>query len=349
MGSADTIAFGENRAVPRREAVPIRRTLLSTPVLVVPAERGTDECWERCRAIRTKPVRDVLIPCLVRFPSGFLVLDCEGGNVSIKARQKLGKYRIEKRLSEGGFATVYQAMDTIEGVRVALKIPRDTKLTDDSLKVFRHEVRLAARLEHVNILPLKDASVIGDHFVITFPLGERTLADRLTKRMSLKAALSFTEQMLGGLAYAHQQRIIHCDVKPENMVLFSGDRLRLGDFGIAKFAQKTIEGSGTGTMGYMAPEQAMGKPSQRSDVFSTGLIIYRMLSGEWPAWPYSWPPPGIARLRARVHPDFITFLRKAIEPDPRHRFRDAEQMRNAFLRLRPRVIQHAERRRIRSA
>lgn len=269
--------------------------------------------------------------------------------LSIRARQKLGKYRIERRLSEGGFATVYQAFDTIEGVRVALKIPRGAKLTEESLKDFRREVRLAARLEHPNILPLKDASVIGEHFVITFPLGERTLADRLTKRVSLNSALSLAGQMLEGLAYAHQQKIIHCDVKPENMVLFAGDRLRLGDFGIAKFALKTIEGSGTGTVGYMAPEQAMGKPSQRSDVFSTGLIIYRMLAGYWPEWPYAWPPPGIHNLRTRVHPDLIAFLRKAIEPDPRHRFRDAEQMRNAFVRLRSRVIQHAERRRSRSA
>lgn len=270
-------------------------------------------------------------------------------SLAIRARQKLGKYRIERRLSEGGFATVYRAFDTIEGVHVALKIPRGPQMTADSLKDFRREVRLAARLEHPNILPLKDASVIDEHFVITFPLGERTLADRLCKRLSLRTALSLTEQMLEALAYAHQQRIIHCDVKPENMVLFAGDRLRLGDFGIAKFAQRTIQGSGTGTVGYMAPEQAMGKPSQRSDVFSAGLIIYRMLAGEWPEWPYSWPPPGIRKLRLRMHPDFIAFLRKAIDPDPRRRFRDAEQMRNAFLRLKPRVLSYAERRRIRTA
>ena len=269
--------------------------------------------------------------------------------MSIRARQRLGKYRIEKRLSEGGFANVYRAFDTIEGVHVALKIPRDQKLTDDAMKDFRREVRLAAKLEHPNILPLKDASVIGDHFVIAFPLGERTLADRLSKRLSLKSALSLTEQILQALAYAHQQRIIHCDVKPENMVLFPGEKLKLGDFGIAKFAQKTIQGSGTGTIGYMAPEQAMGKPSQRSDVFSAGLIIYRMLTGEWPEWPYTWPPAGIRRLRNRIHPDFIAFLQKAIDPDPRRRFRDAEQMRNAFLRLKPRVLTYAERRRSRSA
>jgi serine/threonine-protein kinase len=269
--------------------------------------------------------------------------------LAIRARQNLGKYRIEKRLSEGGFATVYRAFDTIEGVHVALKIPRGPRMTEETLKDFRREVRLAAKLEHPNILPLKDASVINDHFVITFPLGERTLADRLSKRLSLRSAMALAGQILEALAYAHQQRIIHCDVKPENMVLFPGERLRLGDFGIAKFAQKTIQASGTGTVGYMAPEQAMGKPSQRSDVFSAGLIIYRMLTGEWPQWPYNWPPPGIRKLRSRIHPDFIAFLQKAIDPDPRRRYRDAEQMRNAFLRLKPRVLNHAERRRSRTA
>ncbi len=269
--------------------------------------------------------------------------------VALRTRQRLGKYRIEKRLSEGGFAVVYQAFDTIEGQRVALKIPHAHQVDDDLLKDFRNEARIAARLEHPNILPLKDASVIDDYFVISMPLGERTLSDRLQKRLSMDSSLFFAEQMLDALAYAHQQKIIHCDVKPENMVLFQGNRLRLADFGIAKVAMKTVRGSGTGTVGYMAPEQAMGKPSPRSDVFSAGLIIYRMFSGEWPEWPYEWPPAGIQKLKAKVHPDFIAFLKKSIDPQPRNRYRDCEQMSNAFLRLKPRVLSYAQRRRAKSA
>lgn len=269
--------------------------------------------------------------------------------VALKIRQKLGKFRIEKRLSEGGFATVYQAFDTIEGQRVALKIPHAHQVDEDLMKDFRHEARLAAKLHHPNILGIKDASVIDDYLVISMPLGERTLADRLQKRIALKTALELAEQFLEALAYAHQEKIIHCDVKPENMVLFADKSLRLADFGIAKMALKTVRGSGTGTIGYMAPEQAMGKPSPRSDVFSAGLIMYRMLSGEWPDWPYDWPPAGIKKLKAKVHPDFIAFLKKAIEPQPRKRFRDCEQMRNAFLRLKPRVLNYAERKRSKSA
>ncbi|MEW4531397.1 MAG: serine/threonine-protein kinase [Maioricimonas sp. JB045] len=269
--------------------------------------------------------------------------------VGLKARQRLGKYRIERRLCDGGFASVYQAMDTIEGIRVALKIPHDRHLTEEVLKDFRNEVRLAARLEHPNILRLKNASFIDDYFVIALPLGERTLADRLQKRMSLQTALGLAEQMLEATAYAHRQKIIHCDIKPENMLLFADNTLRLSDFGIAKIAQKTVRGSGTGTIGYMAPEQAMGKPSLRSDVFSLGLIMYRMLAGEWPEWPYDWPPPGYPRLRQRVPVDMLDFLKRAIDPNPRKRFRDADHMVNVFHRLKSRVLNHAARRRRKSA
>lgn len=274
---------------------------------------------------------------------GFLI-------VALRARQRLGKYRIERRLNEGGFAIVYQAMDTIEGIRVALKIPHSRIINEEVLKNFRHEVRLAARLEHPNILPLKNAEFIGDYFVIALPLGERTLADRLQKRISFRAAMNYAEQLLEAVAYAHQQRIIHCDIKPENVVLFPGDQLRLMDFGIAKVAQKTVQGAGTGTVGHMAPEQAMGKPSARSDVFAVGLVLYRMFAGHWPEWPYKWPPPGIQLLRSRVHPELISLLRKSIELEPRKRYRDADQMLSAFHRVRRKSVMHYERRRrLRSA
>lgn len=248
----------------------------------------------------------------------------------LKVRQKLGKYRIERRLADGGFAAVYEASDTIEGIKVALKIPRSWAVNSAMLEHFRREVRLIARLDHPNILPLKDASFIDDQFVIAFPLGERTLADRLRKRLSLEKALDYGDQLLQAVAYAHRHRIIHCDIKPENVILFPGGRLRLTDFGIAKIAQRTIRGSGTGTVGYMAPEQAMGRPSARSDVFSLGMLLYRMLTGYWPEWPFHWPFPGAAALRRKVHPDLIVVIRRAIDVDPRRRFEDADRMLPTF-------------------
>jgi serine/threonine-protein kinase len=271
------------------------------------------------------------------------------GRAVFRANRRLDKYRIERKIAEGGFAAVYQALDTIEGVRVALKIPHPHLVSPRVLDAFRREVRLAATLDHPNILPLKNASFIDGHFVIVFALGERTLADRLRSRLSLDTALDYAEQMMEAVAYAHDRRIIHCDIKPENLILFPGNRLRLTDFGIARIVLRTVKASGSGTVGYIAPEQAVGRPSFRSDVFSMGLIIYRMMTGFLPDWPYRWPLPGIERLRRKGHPDFIEWLRKATDPDSRNRFQDARQMLNAYKRLKPRTLRYAQARRASSA
>ncbi len=261
-------------------------------------------------------------------------------NKTIRAKQRLGKYRIERKLGDGGFAAVYQALDTLEGVRVALKIPHDHLVTDDVLADFRQEARLAARLKHPNILPLKNAEFIDGHLVLAFPLAERTLSERMQNRIALATALDFAEQMLAAVAYAHEHRVIHCDIKPDNLLLFPDGELMLTDFGIAKVALRTVRASGSGTVGYVALEQAMGKPSFRSDVFSLGLILYRMLAGQLPEWPFDWPPPGFERMRNRLHPDLIELMRRAISVDPRKRFRDAGQMLSTLGRIKPRAIQY---------
>lgn len=248
----------------------------------------------------------------------------------LKVRQKLGKYRIEGRLGDGGFATVYRAADTIEGIRVALKVLHSDLMTEDVLQSFRKEARTTSRLNHVNILSIKDASIIEGRLCIAMPLGEETLDDRIKRRMSTKLVLDVIEQVLEAVAFAHTNRIVHCDIKPENVILFEGGVVRLTDFGIAKVAQRTLRGSGTGTVGYMAPEQAMGKPSYRSDVFSIGLIMHRMLSGEWPEWPFEWPGPGNQKLRRRVHADMVALLKRAIDVNPKRRFRDAGHMLREF-------------------
>lgn len=263
----------------------------------------------------------------------------------LRAGQKLGKYKVERRIAEGGFAAVYRARDTIEGIHVALKVPHAHLVRPEVMEDFRKEVRLAARLDHPNILPVKDASMIDGWFVIVMPLGRRSLEDRLGSRMSMRTALEYADQMLGALAHAHQHGIIHCDVKPENFILDADGRARLSDFGVARVAQRTLEASGSGTLGYMAPEQAMGKPSRRSDVFSVGLILYRMLAGRLPEWPYTWAPPGYDRLRRRAHPELIGFLRRAIAVEASSRYEDAGQMLRAFRRIRRRALAGAGRQR----
>jgi serine/threonine-protein kinase len=257
----------------------------------------------------------------------------------------LGKYRIRRRIGAGAFATVYEAYDTIEGIPIALKVPHLDQLDKESLSAIHREVRLTARLEHENILPLRNAMMIDGHFVIATPLGEQTLTDRLRYRLGPKTALSYTEQLLDALAYAHEVRVIHCDIKPDNVILFPEGQARLADFGIAKVAlrTRTIMGSGQGTVGYIAPEQAMGKPSFRSDVFSMGLLIYRMFAGELPAWPFDWPLPGADRLRRTVNRDFVNFLRRSIEVHERKRFRDGVHMRRAFHAVAPTALRGSTR------
>ena len=266
-------------------------------------------------------------------------------NHALKNRRRLGKYRIRRRVGAGAFATVYEAYDTIEGISVALKIPHPDQVEKESLNQIHKEVRLTARLDHDNILALRSAMMIDGHFVIATPLGEQTLTDRLHYRLGPKTALSYTEQLLDALAYAHEQRVIHCDIKPDNVILFPENHIRLADFGIAKVSlrTRTIVGSGQGTVGYIAPEQAMGKPSFRSDVFSMGLLIYRMFGGVLPEWPFDWPLPGADRLRRTVSRDFIAFLRRSIEVRERKRFRDGVQMQRAFEKVAPRALRSTTR------
>jgi len=250
----------------------------------------------------------------------------------LRPRDRIGKYRIEKLIGEGGFANVYQARDTIEGVGVALKIPHADHISKSTLDNFRKEVRLTAPLDHPNILTIKNATFIGGQFLIVYPLANTTLHERLKRRLATRLALDYAEQLLRGLAYAHEQHIVHCDVKPENLLLFENDRLRLADFGIAKVAYRTLRAAGTGTLGYVAPEQAFGRPSLRSDVFSAGMVLVQMFAGTVPEWPFSWPFRGHERMARRLHPDMLAVLRRACAVDAKDRYPDARAMLRAFER-----------------
>jgi serine/threonine-protein kinase len=259
-------------------------------------------------------------------------------SAALRQRQKLGQYRIIRKLGGGGFSAVYQAYDTIEGSQVALKIPHADLISRQTLDLFRNEVRLTARLDHPNILPIKYAGFIDGRFVIVYPLGKGSLEDRLRNRLSVRNAVGFGEQMLEAVACAHRHRIMHLDIKPENFIIFDGNRLRLADFGLARVARYTQSGSGSGTVGYIAPEQAMGKPTFRSDVFSLGLILYRMVSGHLPEWPFDWPPPAYNKVRSALPPELINFLKRSLEVDQKRRFRRAGQMLSVFRRLRPKAL-----------
>lgn len=256
----------------------------------------------------------------------------------LRSRQLLGKYRIEKRLSSGPRADVYKAYDTIHGIRVALKVANPNIFEDNFLDEFRHEARLSSRMEHPNILPVQNASFIDNYFVIAMRLGTETLASRMTRRMSTARAMDFATQALAAVSHAHSCKIIHCDVKPENFILFPDNRLRLSDFGFSKIALRTVKASGSGTLGYLAPEQALGRPMFQSDVFALGLVIYQLFSGHLPEYPYKWPLSGPDRVRKKLRRKTIAWLRKAVEIRHQDRYRNAVAMENAFKEIRVKLL-----------
>ena len=215
---------------------------------------------------------------------------------ALRPRQLLGKYRIERRIAQGGFAEVYRAKDTIEGVPVALKIPYAHLVDEALLADFRREVRLAAPLDHPNVLPIKNAQFVDGRFVIAYPLGSGTLADRMAWRLAAPRRVDYATQMLAAVAHAHARRIIHCDLKPENFILFPGDRVRLADFGISRLSRRTVLGVGLGhrrLRGARAGDGAHVAALRRLQPRADPLAALRR--AQLPEWPFRWPLAGPAR------------------------------------------------------
>ncbi len=170
-------------------------------------------------------------------------------------------------------------------------------------------------MDHPNILPLKDASFIDGRFVIASRLGEKNLGRSSQEAAFDRTALEFctTNDRSGRLRPPHE--VIHCDIKPENMILLPDGRLQLTDFRIAKIAQRTIHGSGSGTVGYMALNSD-GASFDEVRRVSLGLIMCKMLTGYLPEWPFDWPFPGNQTLKRKAHPELIELLRKTLEIRP---------------------------------
>jgi len=268
-------------------------------------------------------------------PSPLKIFSADGNDTpALRVGSRLDKFRILRRLGEGGFATVFAAHDMVEDRKVALKIPDHRYVSNSqTLEDLQREVRIMSRLDHPSVLALKDARLIDGHFVMVFPLGEETLADRLERRMSRATAVDYVVQMISAVAYAHQQNVLHRDIKPDNFILFPDQAIQLTDFGLARIERGSHDVSGSGTIGYMSPEQAMGRPSYRSDVFSLGLVIYRTLAGVVPEYPFE-SLPGFNRLRRGLSQDLVALIRKAIDPAPNKRFRDAVAMHNTMNKIR---------------
>lgn len=263
--------------------------------------------------------------------------DAEQAAVQLRRGGLLGKYKLKKRIDVGGSGQVWQARDQVEGIWVALKIPLvGTDGRPDNEAVLR-EIHSVSQLRHPNILSVKNADIIEGHAVLATELSTGTLSD-CSMPMSVRRIISIMSQVLAGLAYAHSHRTVHCDVTPGNIFLFPDGRAALGDFGISlklKGRARTIDDYGT--PGYVAPEQAYGRPTYRSDCFSVGLILYEYITGTGPRWPFAWPLRGCERLRQRTGPAFVKFVKKSLAVDPERRFANAAAMRKAMIESLPRT------------
>ena len=269
----------------------------------------------------------------------------------LRKGSRLGKYRLDRRLARGGFAEVWKARDTVEGRAVALKVALPEAVEEWGREEIEREARIASALHHPNIVAVRNADWIDGRFAIATDLAQTSLEQYGRARRSGGVALDVIRQVAAGLAYAHRRRVIHRDVKPGNILIFADGRAAIADFGSSRFTQgATRTYTDTGTLGYMAPEQAYGRVRFASDVFSLGLIATELLTGRLPTWPFEWPPPDAARFRARVPEPLREVLRRAQAFDPGRRYEDAavfsEALEKGFAAL---VAQPRARRRRRPA
>jgi eukaryotic-like serine/threonine-protein kinase len=199
-----------------------------------------------------------------------------------------GRYLIQSRLARGGMSTVYLATDTRLDREVALKIMYPHLAEDPSfLERFVREAKSAARLSHPHVVGVQDQGFDGNvaYLAMEYVPGH-TLRDVLREKGTLKPrlALALLDPVVEGLAAAHSAGLVHRDVKPENVLMSSDGRIKIGDFGLAK-AASTTSNTGTliGTVAYLSPELVTGSPADaRSDVYSVGIMLFEMLTGRQP-------------------------------------------------------------------
>jgi eukaryotic-like serine/threonine-protein kinase len=254
-----------------------------------------------------------------------------------------GRYRIVRKLGAGGMADVYLAEDQELGRQVAIKILNDRHAVDDSfIERFRREAKNAAGLSHPNIVSIYDrGEAEGTYYIAMEFLDGRSLKELIVGRgpAPIKVAIDYARNILAALAAAHKQGIVHRDIKPHNVLIGAEGRLKVTDFGIARSgaSQMTEVGSIIGTAQYLSPEQARGAPvDQTSDLYSVGVVLYEMLTGQVPftgdtpleiAMKHlSEVPRPPSELRPEIPHDLDSVVLRALAKDPSERYQSAEEM-----------------------
>jgi serine/threonine protein kinase/tetratricopeptide (TPR) repeat protein len=259
-----------------------------------------------------------------------------------------GHYDIEREIGQGAFATVYLARDLKHERKVAIKVLHADPSSETGELRFVREIRLLARLQHPNILPLHDSGHVEAllYYVMPYVSGE-TLRDRINRerRLSPETACGIARDAADALAYAHAQGVIHRDIKPENILLSAGHPI-LADFGIAHVIdlagvrQLTRPGTDSpGTPAYMSPEQLIGDHvlDGRSDTYSLGCVLYEMLTGKPPfagkegfVKRFTEPAPNVLTHRPDLAPWMDAAVQRALARDPADRYQTAGEFVRAL-------------------
>jgi WD40 repeat protein len=259
--------------------------------------------------------------------------------------QQLGNYTLLRKIGRGGFATVYLARHIHLNNYVAVKILHVPFGTIDRIDQFRKEAQTIAELAHPNIVRVLDFDVADDEFAFFVmdyaPFGSLRRQYKLGTLVPLPAVVSYVNQIASALHYAHQHRIIHRDVKPENMLVGKDKRVLLSDFGIAALmaGSRVQTGEAAGTINYIAPEQIRGKARPASDQYALAVSVYEWLTGESPftgtmtevvAKHLSVPPPSPRTYTPDMSHDVERVLLKALAKDPTQRFDNIESFARAL-------------------
>jgi len=253
----------------------------------------------------------------------------------------ISHYKILEKLGEGGMGVVYKALDTKLEREVALKfLPPHLSASEQDKARFIQEAKAAATLNHPNICTVY---AIDEHekqlFIAMQYVDGQLLRDRMYG-LSQKQALEIGIQVAEGLAAAHEKGVVHRDIKPENIMVRKDGIAQIMDFGLAKLkgvSRLTKEGSTVGTAGYMSPEQIQGQDADhRSDIFSLGVLLYEMLTGQLPfkgvhetAIAYeivNVDATPMSMVKPETHPDLDRIVLECLEKDPSERFQSAAEI-----------------------
>jgi serine/threonine protein kinase len=260
------------------------------------------------------------------------------------------RYQLEDFVEKGGMATVFRGRDLMLERDVAIKVLREDYSRDPAFRErFRQEAKAAANLSHSNIVTVHDFGFDDDRLFIVMEYVPGTDLNSLikqNKRYSLEEGIPLIVQACKGLGYAHRAGLVHCDIKPHNFLVTPDKRLKVTDFGIARALASIHPGEEAdvvwGSPQYFSPEQAAGSaPSPASDVYSLGVIMYQMFTGQLPFVSKSatelaqqhryQEPQAPIELNPEIPPALNEIMLKVLSKEPSARYRTADQLGRVLL------------------